>query len=77
MDDVERRTRLEQLAGEMRRRAGAGRGIAVLPGLALSSAISSLMVRAGSDGCATITVGVAHISVTGAKSLTGSYGVFG
>ncbi len=43
----------------------------------MSSAISSLMVRAPSESCATITVGVAHISVTGAKSFTGSNGVFG
>ena len=50
MHQVEAERQAEQLADEMRRRAGAAGGVMYLPGLALISATSSLTVRAGSDG---------------------------
>src|SRR5215470_1732337 len=45
-----------------------------LPGLALTSAISSLTLLAGTDGLTVSTVVEDAASVTGAKSLIGSYG---
>jgi hypothetical protein len=43
-----------------------------LPGLALISSISSLIVLAGTDGVTEITLGETATIVIGAKSLTGS-----
>src|SRR6266700_1521616 len=48
----------------------------ISPGLALASAISSFTVRARSDGWTTSTLGVDAASVTGARSLIGSKGIF-
>ena len=45
-----------------------------LPGLSLMSCTSSWIVFAGTDGLTTTTLGDAATSVTGAKSLIGSYG---
>src|SRR5215210_8740833 len=47
-----------------------------LPGLALISAISSLISFAGTEGWVTSTFGDAATRVTAAKSFTGSYGIF-
>ena len=43
-----------------------------LPGFALASAISSVTVFAGTDGCTTSTRGATCVRLTGAKSFTGS-----
>src|SRR5262245_8801405 len=47
-----------------------------LPGLAFISAMSSLTVFAGTEGCTVGTLGETAAGVTGAKSLKGSYGIF-
>ena len=49
----------------------------ILPGEALASAISSATVFAGSEGCTTSTNGVVATRLTGAKSRTGWYEIFG
>src|SRR5450830_486342 len=48
-----------------------------LPGLALAHATSSAILLTGSDAVTTTTLVTAPTSVTGAKSLIGSYGRFG
>ena len=64
---------LEQLAGEMRGRAGGGLREAVLAGIGLHQ-LDQLLERLGREleDCAEITFGEAATSVTGAKSLIGS-----
>ena len=42
------------------------------PGCALARAISSFTLRAGSEGCATISTGTLAMFVTQARSLIGS-----
>ncbi len=44
------------------------------PGFVLASAISSAVVLAGTPGWTTSTLGVVASRITGAKSLTMSYG---
>jgi hypothetical protein len=46
------------------------------PGRARASAISSRVLRAGSDGCTTIACGEMVTIVIGTRSLYGSYGSF-
>jgi hypothetical protein len=70
--EVEAERQAEQLADEMRRRAGAAGGVMYLPGLALISATSSLTVRAGSDGWTVSTSGLTTAMLTGSKSLPAS-----
>ena len=43
-----------------------------LPGLALMTSISSLMLLAGTEGCTLTTLGETATMVIGAKSFTGS-----
>ncbi len=71
--EVELEGKLEQFAGEMRRRADAGLGIVVFAGIGLLiRSTSSFTVLAGKSECTTRIFGEAAASVTGAKSLKGS-----
>ena len=74
VDQVELEGQPEQLAAQMRRRTDAGAGKAVLAGIVPMSCTSSGSVLAGTCGFTTTTFGETATSVTGAKSLTGSYG---
>src|ERR1051325_2081737 len=47
-----------------------------LPGFALSRATNSFAFAAGKEGCVTSANGVTATMLTGAKSLSGSYGIF-
>ena len=59
-------------------------GVVPTPGVAtlyflpsfIVTATRSCMVFAGTDGCATNTLGEAAILVTGTKLVNGSYGIF-
>ena len=71
-DEVETVLLLEQLAGEMRRRAGRWLREAVFAGIGLHQIDELLERLAGKPGCAETTLGEAATRVIGEKSLTGS-----
>jgi hypothetical protein len=72
MHDIEPVGEFEQpLAGEVRRGAVSRRGVAELAG-SLSSAISSFMLVAASEGWTTIISGATTSEAIGAKLLNGS-----
>jgi hypothetical protein len=74
MDEVEAKREPELLAGKMRLRTRPRRTEAVFAGIGLDEVESSLTVFAGTDGLTVSTVVEATASVTGSKSLMGSYG---
>jgi len=67
---------LEELAREVRRPARTRGRIIDLPGRDLAERISSVTLRAGSEGCATITKCTATTWVTGPNRDKGSTGIF-
>ena len=74
MDEVEAQREPELLAGKMRLRASPAEPKLYLPGLALMRATSFLTVFADTAGLTASTVVDETASVTGSKSLIGSYG---
>ena len=67
----------EHFAGEMRRGADTGVSVAVLAVICLEKCNQFFDVARRNRWMTNNTLGVATARVTGAKSLSGSYGIFG